>query len=189
MAKFKPGNRVRFKNTNGMYIEGIVAQDRGDLLGNGQNIIRVVHGENHEEYTELPEDDFILLTKSAPAMQSVKYTCSKCEDTHRMWLESQTRYVPCTFCPVPCQKCGNGKPYCNKTPCICDCHKNDTQIRNSAPPQLNLKVIVKKMGIEKLLEELITCLEDGNNNSKLLKTDIELALFNFIDRKKNSSSG
>jgi hypothetical protein len=48
--------------------------------------------------------------------------CKTCNDTHRMSLDG--RWVMCTRCPLPCQRCrfgGNG-PYCETTPCACDCH-------------------------------------------------------------------
>lgn len=49
--------------------------------------------------------------------------CRICNDTHVMHFDDSS--VMCTHCPTPCQKCrkgGNG-PYCEKTPCDCECHK------------------------------------------------------------------
>lgn len=46
--------------------------------------------------------------------------CSTCNDTHRMPLVD--REVMCTHCPTPCENCRAG-PYCGKTPCTCECHR------------------------------------------------------------------
>lgn len=49
--------------------------------------------------------------------------CSRCKDTH--FVEADVGRQMCTRCPVPCQKCragGNG-PYCETTPCSCECHR------------------------------------------------------------------
>lgn len=54
---------------------------------------------------------------------SQRHVCSTCNDTHGMELNGVI--VMCTRCPTPCQQCrsgGNG-PYCETTPCECDCHK------------------------------------------------------------------
>ncbi len=54
--------------------------------------------------------------------------CKRCNDTHIMISNEDGRNFMCTHCPVPCQKCrvnGNG-PYCQHTPCDCECHKKDT---------------------------------------------------------------
>jgi len=51
--------------------------------------------------------------------------CKKCNDIHIILSESEGRHYMCTACPVPCQKCrqdGYG-PYCEHTPCDCECHK------------------------------------------------------------------
>lgn len=58
------------------------------------------------------------------------YVCKVCKDTHKMVFETDGRSVMCTNCPVPCNKCranGNG-PYCEQTPCSCECHKKTTRI-------------------------------------------------------------
>ena len=54
--------------------------------------------------------------KSAPV-------CKTCNDTHTMMLDE--RQVMCTRCPTPCQKCRQGGmgPYCENTPCSCECHR------------------------------------------------------------------
>lgn len=58
---------------------------------------------------------------------STRTTCSTCGDKHEMVLRrdvQEARFVMCTRCPVPCQKCragGNG-PFCENTPCVCLCH-------------------------------------------------------------------
>jgi hypothetical protein len=54
---------------------------------------------------------------------SKKVTCLQCWDTHAMELGE--KIVPCTFCPTPCQECRSGGtgPYCEKTPCNCNCHQ------------------------------------------------------------------
>ncbi len=52
--------------------------------------------------------------------------CKVCNDTYIMHFEESGKDRMCTHCPVPCQKCrrgGNG-PYCENTPCSCDCHKD-----------------------------------------------------------------
>lgn len=57
--------------------------------------------------------------------KSTKVVCTQCNDTHRMTLhddDDEERLVMCTRCPSPCDKCGQGGPYCVKTPCPCDCH-------------------------------------------------------------------
>lgn len=49
--------------------------------------------------------------------------CSQCNDTH--WVETEYGKRMCQYCPIPCQKCrvgGNG-PFCETTPCSCECHK------------------------------------------------------------------
>lgn len=54
--------------------------------------------------------------------------CSVCRDTHLMpWTtdSGDKTTAMCTRCPVPCQLCrqgGNG-PYCESTPCDCNCHE------------------------------------------------------------------
>lgn len=53
--------------------------------------------------------------------------CKFCEDTHVMTLwepGSDERVVPCTRCPVPCQKCraGGKGAYCARPRCRCACH-------------------------------------------------------------------
>jgi hypothetical protein len=54
--------------------------------------------------------------------------CETCNDTHVMLLHrpnGDVREVMCIRCPVPCQRCrsgGNG-PFCEHTPCACECHK------------------------------------------------------------------
>ncbi len=48
-------------------------------------------------------------------------TCTRCGDTHEMKLGN--RKVPCTGCPVPCDKCrGKLTAFCALTPCACPCH-------------------------------------------------------------------
>ena len=52
--------------------------------------------------------------------------CRTCQDTHEMSLGS--RLVMCTFCPVPCVECARSlSPYCEKTPCSCECHTGKPQ--------------------------------------------------------------
>lgn len=57
-----------------------------------------------------------------------KPVCDRCNDTHWVtWRRDGEveRRVMCQFCPLPCQQCracGNG-PFCEKTPCPCECHK------------------------------------------------------------------
>lgn len=53
------------------------------------------------------------------------YVCDDCKDTHLMPMGD--RYVPCTHCPTPCQKCRKGGhgAFCEETPCSCDCHEPD----------------------------------------------------------------
>lgn len=70
------------------------------------------------------------LSRPAPGEESTRIgaatadgvACKTCNDTHRMPLGD--REVMCSFCPRPCEKCrtdGVG-PYCETTPCPCDCH-------------------------------------------------------------------
>ena len=59
-------------------------------------------------------------------------TCERCGDTHVMTLHREgheDREVMCTSCPTPCQKCRQGGtgPYCETTPCGCECHEGDRQ--------------------------------------------------------------
>lgn len=51
-----------------------------------------------------------------------KPICATCNDTHRMPL-GEDRVAMCTDCPTPCVQCGDGGPFCLKTPCDCGCHK------------------------------------------------------------------
>lgn len=55
--------------------------------------------------------------------------CSTCNDTHGMDRSGVT--VPCTQCPVPCGECRSGgrAPYCETTPCPCDCHRMVERLR------------------------------------------------------------
>jgi hypothetical protein len=48
--------------------------------------------------------------------------CARCNDTHRMALRDHE--VPCTACPLPCNRCrmGGSGAYCTTTPCACACH-------------------------------------------------------------------
>jgi hypothetical protein len=47
--------------------------------------------------------------------------CKTCGDTHTMRL-GEDREVPCTRCPVPCERCRSGA-YCATAPCACECHQ------------------------------------------------------------------
>ena len=49
--------------------------------------------------------------------------CGVCNDTHMVHIEHE---VMCTSCPSPCSKCraGGTGPFCETTPCPCDCHKS-----------------------------------------------------------------
>lgn len=60
--------------------------------------------------------------------------CDVCNDSHMMTLEDQGD-VMCTRCPVPCQKCrvGGRGPYCENTPCGCNCHYYNKTLRAKAP--------------------------------------------------------
>lgn len=182
--KFKPGARVRFKNSHGVFIEGIVAQYRGDIYNNGINIVRIIYGED-QEYVELSESELILLPKSTPSMQAVNLVCLVCKDTHKMWLESAGRYVPCTNCPTPCFKCGKGAAYCTTTPCKCECHR--TKSRTSSKPSItvqpnqisNIQLLIKNVGMKAILEQLISSLMSEEDYVKQLKIDLELALYNY----------
>lgn len=68
---------------------------------------------------------------SSPVVQeSAKPVCSVCNDTHRVSFvdedRGEDRTWMCTSCPVPCRQCANGGgrgPFCEKTPCPCECHK------------------------------------------------------------------
>lgn len=53
---------------------------------------------------------------------SSPHVCEHCKDTHLMPLDG--RYVPCTRCPTPCEKCRKGGTgaFCEHTPCACECH-------------------------------------------------------------------
>lgn len=62
----------------------------------------------------------------------MKPICKTCNDTHRV-LDDQE--VPCPNCPVPCDNCrkgGNG-PYCDETPCLCECHWNQLAYKGHTP--------------------------------------------------------
>lgn len=66
----------------------------------------------------IPRTD--LAATPAPAAATPPPVCSTCNDTHRM-----TVGVPCTRCPVPCERCRSGPPpgpFCATTPCSCSCH-------------------------------------------------------------------
>lgn len=55
--------------------------------------------------------------------------CVACDDTQRMRTEPSWA---CTSCPRPCGICrqgGNG-PFCEHTPCICECHRDTPSYEN-----------------------------------------------------------
>ena len=63
--------------------------------------------------------------------------CETCGDSHRMWLTSAERYIPCASCPVPCRECAGdeGKSaYCAVTDCHCECHHWLGANERSVPP-------------------------------------------------------
>lgn len=64
--------------------------------------------------------------------------CKICKDTHIMHFEETGQDRMCTHCPLPCQDCRQGGtgPYCERTPCVCQCH------RGLAPPT-ELQKLVK----------------------------------------------
>lgn len=64
--------------------------------------------------------------------------CKTCKDTHRVPApEGKTgpfgdETWMCTDCPIPCQECRAGRngPYCERTPCKCDCHSSHYRYRD-----------------------------------------------------------
>lgn len=64
------------------------------------------------------------LERTAPVARPV---CYACKDTHARTIRRdgyEDQVFMCTSCPTPCQKCragGNG-PFCETTPCSCECH-------------------------------------------------------------------
>jgi hypothetical protein len=52
------------------------------------------------------------------------YVCGLCKDTHL--VPAGDYYGACPECPSPCDKCCRavviGRPFCNHTPCACECH-------------------------------------------------------------------
>lgn len=64
-----------------------------------------------------------------------RHVCDHCKDTHLMPMED--RYVPCTRCPTPCQKCraGGYGAFCEQTPCDCECHRALQQLHTHTCPE------------------------------------------------------
>lgn len=69
------------------------------------------------------------ITRMQIAARRPVQVCTSCNDTHR-WPSGNM----CTACPRPCEKCrgkndlGNRTgPYCDETPCSCECHAHHTQ--------------------------------------------------------------
>ena len=77
-----------------------------------------------KNYTKQKDDgERAFLKRAAKAIEEEMFgpVCKTCSDTHKMQIEGRGD-VPCTRCPVPCQKCGGGGPFCKSTPCDCSCH-------------------------------------------------------------------
>lgn len=78
------------------------------------------------------------LPLAAPDRAAKTPVCTICNDTHSMVLHRDgdaDRVVMCTRCPVPCQRCradGNG-PFCETTPCPCECHRSGVAVRRDDP--------------------------------------------------------
>jgi hypothetical protein len=56
--------------------------------------------------------------------------CKTCKDMQRVYSERYGAFIPCTRCPVPCQKCrayGTGA-FCQNTPCDCACHRDESKL-------------------------------------------------------------
>lgn len=56
--------------------------------------------------------------------------CYYCWDTHLVTVTNdygEDATQMCTHCPTPCHKCREGGlgPYCETTPCDCECHKRE----------------------------------------------------------------
>lgn len=85
--------------------------------------------------------------------------CNTCNDTHRMTMygASGAQNVMCTRCPLPCSSCSNGPPYCEQTPCSCNCHMNKPM-----SPDETLRLIARgrelqdklKPRVEKMLQPI-----------------------------------
>lgn len=71
--------------------------------------------------------------------------CKICNDAHQMHFEETGTDRLCTHCPTPCQNCraGGDGPYCETTPCPCDCHKKqpakEEEFRAGLPAMALLK--------------------------------------------------
>ena len=81
--------------------------------------------------------------------------CKHCNDTHNIENAFGERRM-CTDCPTPCQKCranGNG-PYCQHTPCDCECHKKDHMIPNKQQIIDALHTVISPEDIAKVIEKL-----------------------------------
>lgn len=50
--------------------------------------------------------------------------CKTCGDSCQMFHSGLERYVPCIFCPTPCDECRSGGTgaYCSEVRCRCSCH-------------------------------------------------------------------
>jgi hypothetical protein len=73
----------------------------------------------------------VLAVPAEPTPADQREVCQKCHDSHQVWSLEHERFVMCTSCPTPCEKCrsrpiggGPGGAYCAETPCSCDCHTN-----------------------------------------------------------------
>jgi hypothetical protein len=68
-----------------------------------------------------PDDGRSPPSEGVAPMVPERPVCKTCGDTHTMRL-GEDREVPCTRCPVPCERCRSGA-YCATTPCACECHR------------------------------------------------------------------
>lgn len=81
---------------------------------------------------------------ATPPSETVTPVCSTCRDTHWMSRSGGKDNVMCTHCPTPCQRCragGNG-PYCEHTPCSCDCHRKPSETVTEGASELPERIRV-----------------------------------------------
>jgi hypothetical protein len=101
----------------------VISDEKGTFVNpsipNTRSHYLLSNGDRSEESDDEFRDricDGNKMVKNAPI-------CNICNDTHKM---PGTNWM-CVECPIPCKVCsinGNG-PFCEFTPCYCQCHKED----------------------------------------------------------------
>ena len=100
--------------------------DAALLLGNfvGTDVAQAVENAALNVSRGITRHDAFKIVEESSDVRA--FTCSTCNDTHSMMLCDHR--VPCTRCPLPCEKCRSKNPsgpYCAATPCPCECHRKE----------------------------------------------------------------